>query len=393
MSYFAPYIDARGLHLPTYEDRLEALCAAYRSVFGGDAVLTPAVPDYQLLSVFARALDDTSALVLQACNARNPAYAAGAALDTLLPLYGLTRRPATCSQVTLTFSCGAACEIPAGTVVSGASGVLWATTEAVSASGPGEVTAPAACRTAGPVYAGSGTLTSLVSPVPGVTGVTNAAPSTLGLAPETDAEVRQRISGAFAGRGTATADALTAALRAIPNVRACLLHVNDGEETDACGVPPHALAAVVSGGAVATICQTIFEKKAPGISTYGSMTREVTDAEGHAHSISFSRAVPAPVYVSISLRALEGYDASIPDTLRAAVTAAFGSLGIGEPLNVPQLFGVCYAAAGSLASTFVLTQIQVATTGSGAASYTDLVPVAWNQRLEPMSGGITIQVS
>ena len=92
MSYFQPYIDASGVHMPTYEDRLEDLCSAYRLIFGQEAELTPEVPDYQLLSVFAKALDDTSALVLQAYNSRNPAYASGQALDLLLPLYGITRQ-------------------------------------------------------------------------------------------------------------------------------------------------------------------------------------------------------------------------------------------------------------------------------------------------------------
>jgi len=91
MAYFAPYIDASGLHMPTYEDRLADLVSAYRSIFGIDAELSESVPDYQLLSVFAKALDDTSALVLQAYNSRNPLYASGQALDLLLPLYGLAR--------------------------------------------------------------------------------------------------------------------------------------------------------------------------------------------------------------------------------------------------------------------------------------------------------------
>ncbi len=91
MAYFAPYIDASGIHLPTYADRLSDLCAAYRSIFGQEAELSPAVPDYQLLSVFAKALDDTSALVLAAYNSRNPAYASGQALDLLLPQCGITR--------------------------------------------------------------------------------------------------------------------------------------------------------------------------------------------------------------------------------------------------------------------------------------------------------------
>ena len=91
MAYFAPYIDGTGIHMPTYEERLEALTEAYRGIFGAGAELSAAAPDYQLLSVFARALDDVSALVLKAYNSRNPAYASGQALDLLLPQYGLTR--------------------------------------------------------------------------------------------------------------------------------------------------------------------------------------------------------------------------------------------------------------------------------------------------------------
>ena len=49
------------------------------------------MPDYQLLSVFAKALDDTSAYVLTAYNSRNPGYTTGQALDLLLPLYGIAR--------------------------------------------------------------------------------------------------------------------------------------------------------------------------------------------------------------------------------------------------------------------------------------------------------------
>ena len=52
MSYFPPYIDATGIHMPTYADRLEDLCSAYRSVFGQEAELSPAVPDLRSVLPF-----------------------------------------------------------------------------------------------------------------------------------------------------------------------------------------------------------------------------------------------------------------------------------------------------------------------------------------------------
>jgi len=93
MAYFAPYIDGSGLHMPTYEDRLAALVENYRSIFGLDSELSESVPDYQLLSVFARSLDDASSLVLSAFHQMNPMYASGQALDLLLPQYGISRLP------------------------------------------------------------------------------------------------------------------------------------------------------------------------------------------------------------------------------------------------------------------------------------------------------------
>ena len=102
--YFTPYIDDTGVHLPTYQDRLDDLLSAYRSVFGPEANLEISSPDYQLLSVFARSLDDLGQLILSDFASRNPQYASGAVLDLLMPLMGLSREGATCSTVALTLT-------------------------------------------------------------------------------------------------------------------------------------------------------------------------------------------------------------------------------------------------------------------------------------------------
>ena len=95
MSYFPPYLDSTGVHLPTYEDRLSQLISDYRSIFGPDILLTEDTMDYQLLSLFAKSLDDLSSLILDAYTSRNPDFATGQSLDLLLPLNGIHRLPAT----------------------------------------------------------------------------------------------------------------------------------------------------------------------------------------------------------------------------------------------------------------------------------------------------------
>ena len=93
MAYFAPYIDGSGLHMPAYEDRLAELWGEYCEIFGIDQALTTA-PDYQLLSAFARRLDDVSTLIRQVYESCNPLTVSGNSLDLLLPRYGLRRNAA-----------------------------------------------------------------------------------------------------------------------------------------------------------------------------------------------------------------------------------------------------------------------------------------------------------
>jgi len=303
MSYFPPFIDASGIHMPTYADRLEDLCSAYRSIFGQEAELSPEVPDYQLLSVFAKALDDTSAFVLEAYNSRNPAYAAGQALDLLLPQYGIVRQPG-----------------------------------------------------------------------------------------ETDAEVRARMKLATASRGAFSMDAMEAAIREIPNVTHLLIRVND-EDSAVDGIPAHTIAAYVSGGNAGLIADAIWRKKPPGIGTSGTLSRTVTDEKGNSHTVKFTRPTLAAIAFRIELRSYEGFDeAAVSAAMKSALmTFVNQTLDIGEAINVPQLYGMLYQAAGSYASTFAITDLSIS--GNHGVEREKLVP-AWNAKFTLTgSNDVTVVVS
>ena len=305
MSYFPPYIDATGLHLPTYEDRLEDLVSAYRNIFGIEEELSAAVPDYQLLSVFARALDDVSALCLQAYNSRNPMYASGAALDLLLPQYGITREEG-----------------------------------------------------------------------------------------ETDAAVRARIRNALAGRSAGTYDALLSAVKSADAVRDARLYVNETDATDANGLPPHSVAAVTRSGYADAIAQAIWNKKAPGIRAWGSSTGTALDAEGNGHTVAFTRYADKMIQIYPFITVLAGGDReAIQSAVVPAIVDYVDQLGLGTPLNIPQLYGVAYASDPAIANTYVITDIQVAAPGS-ASVLRDLVPCAWNEKITAVrDGGVSIRFS
>ena len=305
MAYFAPYIDGSGVHMPTYEDRLADLCEAYRSVFGTDAELSASVPDYQLLSVFARALDDVSALVLQAYSSRNPLYASGAALDLLLPQYGLVREPG-----------------------------------------------------------------------------------------ETDARARVRIRHALAARSCGSCDALRAAVLSLDYVQEARVLVNDADVPDALGIPAHSISVVVRGGRPQEIGQAVWEKKPPGIGTYGNTTVDAVDAEGNPHPVSFTRYSDKIVFVYLFIRVLAGGDReAIRNAVVPAVVDYIDSLGLAVPLNVPQLYGAAYAADPSIADTFIITDIQAGVAGTSEMQR-ETIPCGWDEKITALaSQGVSIAFS
>ena len=298
MAYFAPYIDGNGIHMPTYEDRLEDLCEAYRSIFGLEAELSASVPDYQLLSVFAKALDDAAALVLQAYNSRNPMYAGGVALDLLLPQYGISREEG-----------------------------------------------------------------------------------------ETDAQVRSRICSSLAGRSYGSYDALRAGVQSVKNIRDVKVWANETDETDENGIPAHSISVVVRGGRLQDVGQAIWDKKPPGIGTYGNTTADAVDAEGNLHPVSFERYVDKMAFLYVFVRVLDGGD---QETIRNVVGPAMAdyvdNLGLATPLNVPQLYGAAYAADTSIADTFIVTDIQAAVPGESGVSRAT-VPCAWDEKITVLSNG------
>ena len=300
MAYFPPYIDASGLHMPTYEDRLSALCESYRSIFGLESELSESVPDYQLLYVFARALDDVSALVLDAFHQMNPQYASGQALDLLLPQYGLSRLPG-----------------------------------------------------------------------------------------ETDAAARSRIVTALAGNGRTMAENLLAEILAVPNVQQAKVFANDTDATDAKGIPAHSICAVVQAGSLQKIAEAIFRKKAPGIGTYGTTTKQVVDENGVSHSIAVYRPAASFITFSIEIKTYDGFDDSLLDTIKQAIIGYISGFQIGQSLVVPSVYGVCYAAAGDKASTFAITDL-AATSPASQGTTRIKIPADWNTLLNTAAEMIRI---
>ena len=172
------------------------------------------------------------------------------------------------------------------------------------------------------------------------------------------------------------------------------IYVNETDTTDSIGIPGHSIATVVRGGNAQAIAQAIYDKKAPGIGTYGSSVSTAVDAEGNLVPIAFTRYSDKIVYVYLFIRVLDGGDqTAISSAVIPAVTQFIYQHGIAEPLNIPQLYGVAYAADPSIANTFSISDIQVAAMGAASIAR-DKIDCAWNEKITAIEdGGVEIRFS
>ena len=331
MAYFEPYIDSEGVHVPTYDEVLEYLENQYRSIFGADVYLGPETPDYQMLSIVAKCLNDFSALATQAYYERNPQFASGDSLDLIVQLSGLTRRLPTASTAVLTIEGVEGTEIEAGSQAIDGNGYVWSIDEDVTIPAAGEIDVNATCDTEGAIIAPAGTINSIYTPVPGWVSVTNAEDAEVGVNMETDAELRTRFAASHTMTNSGVMSSLIAGLLNVSGVKFVDVVENNTGSTDANGLPAHSFCAVVEGGSDEEVASKILSLKSPGVATYGNTTEEVTDAEGTEYEISFSRPTETVVPIVVSVKDLGGYDASrIDGIIKNALMEDINALGIGK---------------------------------------------------------------
>ena len=116
MSYTAPYIDAAGLHIPSYTDIRDDLVETFKSIYGQDIYLDNDSQDYQMISAFALKTYDTMQLLQIVYNNHSPKTAVGTGLDSLVKLNGIRRKEASYSTCVLTITGTVGTEIAAGIV-------------------------------------------------------------------------------------------------------------------------------------------------------------------------------------------------------------------------------------------------------------------------------------
>ena len=233
----------------------------------------------------------------------DPAKATGASLTSLVALNGLLRQPATSSTVTISLAGTPGALIPAATLVSDADNAAqWSTDEEINLDGGGIGQVGATALTSGPVAAPAGTLTSIITPVVGLSSVTNAFAASLGRLEETDEELRPRRTRSTMAPAASPVESVYSNLANVPGVTYARVYQNNTLSTDGRGITAKSVAAVVVGGADLDIARVLLARTGVSAGWYGTTTVTLYDAQNEPYAVKFSRPTPKPIYIELSIQ-------------------------------------------------------------------------------------------
>ncbi|WP_448956765.1 baseplate J/gp47 family protein [Klebsiella michiganensis] len=330
-------VTAEGISAPDYQTVLDTITGYFQQIYGNDAYLEPDSKDGQMVALVALAIHDANNTAISVYRSFSPATALGDALTSNVKINGITRRAATNSTVDLLLTGTVGTTITNGSVRD-TNSVIWNLPATVVIGTDGTVVATATCANSGAVAAVAGSVNGINTPTRGWASVTNPLAATVGIAAETDSELRVRQSQSVALASLTPFDAVDGAIANVEGVTRHKLFENDQEVTDSNGLPPHSISAIIEGGDATEIANTIRSTKGQGVSTYGTTAVIVTDKYGNPYTIRFSRPVDVPIYVSITIQALTGYSSQVGDEMKAAVAAYINSLAIGDSVLLSRVY-------------------------------------------------------
>lgn len=353
-----------GYERPTFEDILTNLESKARELFGEDIETNEQTPLGKFLRIIAydRAEEEEEKELI--FYSRYPNTASGVNLDRLCPLVGISRNPATPSQYELTVTGTAGYTVPYGFEVSTDSGIIFYNTLDTVIGEDGTIKITVECTESGDI--GNVTpseITQIVNPDADIDSISGASLVTVGIDEESDFELRNRFVQASAGLGSCNETALESALIRVPTVTSSNVIVNETDETDSGGRPPHSFTCFITGGIgyEKEIAETIFDKKPVGIRTYGTQSYTLTDESGAEHTIYFSRTTNVNIYVKLSVKTTSAFEGETGiEEIKKNIMAHINSLGVGSSVILSALYSHIHSVAG----VKEVTSLQLSTDGS-----------------------------
>ena len=386
----APQFTPDGIQVQTFQEIYDELAAGYRVIYGDDINLDLNSPDGQRVAIEAQLVLDSQSFGALEYNQRDPDFALGQSLNSIIKLSGITRRPATRSQVDVTVVTDRPLTLPIDYTVEDDLGQSWSTL-AVRSLAAGTTTVTLFALAFGAIAADSATIVNPVTVVIGVISVTNPSSATVGIDEETDQELRVRRNRSLETPQSSSIGRMFNALASVANVTDVAVYENDTDTTDSDSIPAHSLFVVVEGGAVANIVETMTKNKTGGKGMIGAVTgdftEEFTRPNGTIFTIVSTMTFDRPVFVSVLVRLNATFiNPNLPiddEAIRQEI--ATKQFSIGDDLLAGDLYQLAFRGG----SNFIPTNLEISS--DNGATYTDgRISTALNGKLRILADNVTV---
>jgi uncharacterized phage protein gp47/JayE len=357
-----PRFTPDGIQVQTFQEIYDELAAGYRAIYGEDINLDADSPDGQRVAIEAQLVLDAQSFGALEYNQRDPDFALGQSLNSIIKLAGISRRLATRSQVDVVVTTDRPLTLPPDYAVEDNLGQAWTTLNAIAVPA-GVTTVTLFAENFGAVEADPATVVNPVTVVIGVLSVTNTLSAVVGIDEETDQELRVRRNRSLETPQSSSTGRMFTALASLTNVTDVAVYENDTDVTDADGIPAHSLWVVVEGGAVADIVESMTKNKTGGKGIVGAVTgtfnESVLRPDGATfvivHDMTFDRPVLVPVLVRLTATRKDAADPV--DEALIAQEIAKRVFVIGENLLANDLYRLVFNAGDNFIPTVLEVSI------------------------------------
>ncbi len=187
-----------------------------------------------------------------------------------------------------------------------------------------------------------GVITKIVKAVAGLTSVVNVGDYIAGQLVESDVAFRRSYADKIYNRSSTMLESIKSAiLENVQGVQSVAVYENDTNEVDSMGRWPHSVEVVADGGDATKIAQQILEKKAGGISSYGSVETSLRGVSGEEIIVRFNRPTYIKVWfkVGVTLSRTTNPPINYVELIKGQIVEKVGTLGSGESV-IPQKFNL-----------------------------------------------------
>lgn len=321
---------------------IDSLNNRFTAAFGSTFDVSPESPDGQVIGIVADEVDQCWNQAQLTFNAYRPGAVSGIGLDAVCELTNTKRYVDKHSEVTVELTGTQGTNVPAGSKVKDTGGMIF--TLQTDTEIPGDVTAVA--DESGEYYIAPNTVTSIVTTgISGWTGVNNPDIGETGTLYESDPALRARRDKTTAVSGSATVEAIYAALA---DLNLTYIRIRDNDTGSPIGTQPAGtIWVVVDGGTKNDIARRIYDAKTGGVPTFGTQSIDIEDSKGYPHTIKFDRSSNQEIYVKGTFKRRAGSNISSNDAakqLQQATIDYLNSLNPGEAVVWSNIFAPLMAA-------------------------------------------------